>query len=95
MKRKKSEKRLLISVIGVFLFLTILPYLGHTAIPPTINYQGYLTSAAGAPVNGTVAMVFSFYTVTTGGSPIWSETQNVTVNNGVYNVNLGGCDTDY
>ena len=40
-------------------------------------------------MNETVAMVFSFYLDATGGSPIWYETQNVTVNKGVYNVSLG------
>jgi hypothetical protein len=34
-------------------------------------------------------MVFSLYSVATGESPIWNETQNVTVINGVYSVNLG------
>ena len=87
MKMKKSEKRFLIGVIGVFMIL--LPCMGQAEIPGKINYQGYLTSAAGVPVNATVAMVFSFYTVDTGGSLIWTETQNVTVNHGVYNVNLG------
>jgi hypothetical protein len=87
MKMKKSEKRFLIVLFGAFLIL--LPCIGQAEIPGKINYQGYLTSAAGVPVNGTVAIVFTFYTVATGGSSIWSETQNVTVNKGVYNVNLG------
>ena len=87
MKSKRAEKRLLICAVSMFLIL--LPCIGQAEIPGKINYQGYLTSAAGVPVNATVAMVFSFYTVDTGGSLIWSETQNVTVNHGVYNVNLG------
>ena len=87
MKSKGIEKKWLIVLPG--LFLVILPCIGQAQIPQKINYQGYLTSAAGVPVNGTVAMVFSFYTAPTGGSPIWNETQNVTVHNGVYNVNLG------
>ena len=87
MKSKRTEKRFLIGVVGLFIIL--LPCIGQAEIPSKINYQGYLTSASGVPVNGTVAIVFTFYTVDTGGSSIWSETQNVTVNNGVYNVNLG------
>ena len=78
MKSKRAEKRFLIVLFGVFLIL--LPCIGQAEIPGKINYQGYLTSAAGVPVNGTIAIVFTFYTVATGGSPIWSETQNVTVN---------------
>jgi len=56
-----------------------------------MNYQGYLTNAAGVPISGTVQMVFSVYYVPTGGTAtaLWTETQNVTVTNGIYNVNLG------
>jgi hypothetical protein len=87
MENKRVQKMFLIVLLGSSLFL--LPCIGQAEIPNKINYQGYLTSAAGSPVNGIVAMVFSFYTVSTGGSPIWTETQNVTVSSGVYNVNLG------
>jgi hypothetical protein len=66
-----------------------MPYTGYTAVPQTINYQGYLTDSSGTPINGIVQMTFSIYDVETGGTPLWSETQSVTVNNGIYNVNLG------
>ena len=89
MKAKRAEKSFLIGVIGLFLFLTIFPYVSHAAIPQKINYQGYLTNAAGVPVNGTVQMHFSIYNVLSGGSVLWTETQNVTVTNGVYSVSLG------
>lgn len=87
MKSKRAEKGFLIVLIGVFLIL--LPCMGYTAIPQEINYQGYLTSAAGVPVNGTVAMVFRIYNVASGGTELWNEAHNVTVNQGVYNVILG------
>ena len=87
MKNKGVEKMFLIVLFGAFLIL--LPCAGHTAIPQKINYQGYLTSAAGVPVNGTVQMVFSIYNVPSGGTGLWTETQNVTVTRGVYNVELG------
>lgn len=64
------------------MLLVLLPGVGG-AIPQKINYQGYLTSAAGVLVNGTVQMVFSIYNVSSGGSALWTETQNVTVANGV------------
>ena len=87
MNKKKVGKQSLIVLLGVALIL--LPGLGYSDIPKQINYQGYLTNQAGVPVNETVAMVFSFYLDATGGSPIWHETQNVTVDKGVYNVSLG------
>ena len=71
--------------LGVML-VVLLPGVSR-AIPQKINYQGYLTNAAGVPVNGTVQMVFSIYNA--GGTALWTETQNVPVASGVYNVNLG------
>jgi hypothetical protein len=89
MKNGRAEKRFLIGLIGVLLLLTIFPLSGYTEIPEKINYQGYLTNAAGVPVNETVQMIFSIYDVPTNGIPLWTETQNVSVSHGVYNVNLG------
>lgn len=89
MKNGRIEKRFLIGLIGVVLLLTIFPFSGYTEIPQKINYQGYLTNAAGVPVNGTVQMIFSIYDAPTNGIQLWTETQNVSVSDGVYNVNLG------
>jgi hypothetical protein len=87
MKGKKAEKRVLILLLGVFLIL--LPGLGYSEIPKQINYQGYLTSTAGGPVNGSEQMVFSIYTAASGGSALWTETQAVVLARGIYNVVLG------
>ena len=89
MKGMTMKKREFMGWIGVLLILFLFPCPGDAAIPTKINYQGYLTTAAGAPVDGTVQMHFSIYDVATGGSALWSETQSVTVSNGVYSVNLG------
>lgn len=55
----------------------------------TINYQGYLCNTAGTPVNSTERVNFSFYTVSSGGSALWTETQSITPVNGIYSVQLG------
>lgn len=61
-----------------------------SVIPSKISYQGVLTDNAGVPQNGTFTMTFGLYTTPTGGSPLWSETQNtVQVTNGIFNVLLG------
>lgn len=58
--------------------------------PKSINYQGYLTDNASLPINGARSMVFSLYNSSIGGTPLWTETQPaVTVNNGIYQVDLG------
>jgi hypothetical protein len=60
-------------------------------VPRTINYQGMLKTAAGLAVDSPSAlgMTFSLYATPTGGAALWSETQNVSVANGVFDVILG------
>lgn len=62
---------------------------GEKGIPYRMNYQGYLTDNLGNPINGTVSMGISIWTASSGGTQLWSETQNVTVQNGLFNVILG------
>lgn len=64
---------------------------GSASVPRLINYQGTLTDpATGNPVpNGQYQMTFSIYSSDIGGNPLWQETQQVTVQNGVFNVLLG------
>ena len=59
--------------------------------PNLINYQAYLTdSATGAPVeDGGYEISFAIYNTVTGGTPVWSESQTVQIQNGLYNVLLG------
>lgn len=61
----------------------------HAAVPHQINYQGYLTNPGGTPVNATVQMVLNLYSVGAGGVALYTETQMVTVTNGVFNVMIG------
>lgn len=78
------------TVAFLFMLVLILPHRAALgAVPGTIAYQGFLATSSGSPVNGTVTIVFRLYTTSTGGSPIWSETQNVSVANGAYTVLLG------
>ncbi len=59
-------------------------------IPQLFSYQGKLTDTLGAPVpNGSYPMMFLLYAVPSGGSPFWTETQSVTVKNGLFSVLLG------
>lgn len=59
------------------------------APPQRINYQGYLTTTAGTPLSGSQTMAFALCDAPTAGTCPWSETQPVTVDNGVFNVTLG------
>jgi len=60
------------------------------AIPQQINYQGYLANSAGTPLDTTIAMTFKFYTDSTSGTLLWTETRpSATVTEGLFNVRLG------
>ena len=63
----------------------------NAQVPQTISYQGLLTTSSGAPIaDGNYNLTFSLYTVPTGGTPIWTETQSsVPVSNGTFSVILG------
>jgi hypothetical protein len=87
MSNKKVSGAVGLFFLLAFLFLSLWP--ARAEIPKLIGYQGYLTSAAGVPVNGPVKAVFSVYTAPSGGIALWSETQTVTVNQGVFEVILG------
>jgi hypothetical protein len=59
-------------------------------IPRMLSYQGLLTDTAGVPVpNGNYSVAFKLYTVPSGGSPFWNETQNVATRDGLFAVLLG------
>lgn len=60
------------------------------AVPQSINYQGYLTSAGGAPLDTIVSISFGIYDALADGDLIWSETHPaVVVSEGLFNVALG------
>jgi len=59
-------------------------------VPHEINYQGWLGSTADTTgVTGTYTMTFTIYDAETDGNNLWSETHEVQVSHGVFNVILG------
>jgi hypothetical protein len=60
-------------------------------IPGKINYQGFLADVITEdPLPGTYTMTFRIFSVAAGGSDLWNETQEVTVDSlGVFTVLLG------
>ena len=75
-----------------FLIVTLLLWTQFSlaAIPDKLDYQGYLTDPAGAPVSGEVDMTLSLYATSTGGSLLWTETQTgVVVKQGLFGVEIG------
>lgn len=93
MKRpwKVSWILLLITVLlGVFT-LGLFSKSVKAANPTTMSFQGKVVNANGTNVSdGTYSFVFKLYTVGSGGSAIWTETQSsVTVASGIFQVSLG------
>ena len=82
---------LAVSVMTVLLASLLRPAPAVAANPTTMSFQGKVVNANGTNVtDGTYAFVFKLYTVSSGGSAIWTETQaGVTVTAGVFQVNLG------
>ena len=58
-------------------------------MPHKLNYQGFLTNPGGTPINASLSMAFKLYTVPTGGVALYTETQTVSVNGGVFDVVVG------
>ena len=59
-------------------------------VPRVLKFNGELRDAEGQPRTGTVGFLFAIYTESSGGAPLWQETQNVQVDGqGHYEVILG------
>ncbi len=56
--------------------------------PNLLNYQGRVI-IGGVAVSGNFSMTFSIYSAASGVTAAWTETQNVIVTNGLFNVLLG------
>ncbi|CAG0930150.1 hypothetical protein TFLX_01625 [Thermoflexales bacterium] len=65
---------------------------GTTAVVPgAIPVQGRLTDAGGAPLNGTYNLTFRLYDVETGGIALCTDTNSVTVQNGLFSSWIDYC----
>ena len=85
------RKLLLLTVVGV-LMMSISP--GWAEIPHLINYQGMLTDNAGNPITEPRDLTFTIYDAPTNGTALWTETHTaVPIENGLFNVILGGATT--
>ena len=98
-KNQKLQTKYLGALLVLFLLsLTLLPvtslFAAGSNFNKQVNYQGKLTNSSGVTVtDGDYTMVFKLYTVSSGGSAIWTETRSggnvVAVANGLFSVLLG------
>jgi len=91
--------RLTTWVLGTLLSMVAVMVISHAAsaavtVPTKMNFQGRLTDSAGnVKANGLYNMKFRLFTVSSGGSAVWTETRETTnrvqVTNGLFSVQLG------
>ena len=78
------------SIVSILFLLLLSVSTTNAAVPQSIDYQGYLTDSTGVAINGSIDITLAIYSVEQSGSPLWSETKSVTVNKGLFSVELGG-----
>ncbi len=76
-------KRFLMLLTALFVSATV-----ALAVPSHMNYQGQLF-LNGSPASGPVSITFRLYDAAVGGNLLWTETDNVTVNQGLFSTILG------
>ena len=57
--------------------------------PTSLSQQGRLYDSAGVPLEGSQQLTFELYESAAGGSPLWSESQNLSLESGYYSAILG------
>src|SRR4051812_1003113 len=59
------------------------------AVPAAITHQGRLYNAQNLPINGQLVVLFAIYDSANAVTPLWSEQQTVTFDDGYYHAALG------
>jgi len=75
-------------VFLIFAFLLLI-YNFAQAVPQKISFQGVLKDSAGNLVTANKDITFRIYDVASSGTSLWGETQTVSVEAGLYTVELG------
>ena len=76
--------------LSTFLLLCLLAFAQNASAQANLSVQGTVQTLKGTAVDdGDYDILFKLYTVESGGTPVWSETQTLEVTNGVYSVLLG------
>lgn len=84
------NRRLYLAMVLVSLVCLIcLVSASAMAVPGVINYQGKLTNTSDCVLTGDYPIHFSLYYSETGGTASWGEEQNVSVDQGIFSVQLG------
>lgn len=90
---KKYGRKLVWQILTGLFFCLLLTH-SAWAVPGKINFQGALTAADGSRLaDGSYSIAFALYNVPSGGTPLWSNTQTVELQHGVFSIELGNVGT--
>lgn len=84
----KTQTKLVLLALFTATAIGTMQFVG-AAVPDGLNYQAYLTNNDGTAVDADVSVTFAAYNVAVGGVPLWSQTQTVTVDQGLFSITLG------
>jgi len=87
MKMKKLIP--VIAILGLFMAA----HTAQAAAPQLVPVQGVLTDTAGTPIDTSITAVFSLYTTEVGGTALWTETQSLLVEDGLFTAYMGDVTT--
>ncbi|MFO7622639.1 MAG: hypothetical protein R6W81_15465, partial [Bacteroidales bacterium] len=77
------------SVVMAAAAFAVLPRAASAQVPELLTQQGRLFDAGGEPVSGTVTLLFAIYSSPTGGTALWSEEQEVSLDEGFFSAQIG------
>jgi len=83
-------KRLLPPIGFCLCSILLTSVVAFAEIPPLLNHQGRLLDSSGQPVTGQLTITFSIWDDPAAGLELWSETQDVQLEEGQFSVGLGG-----
>lgn len=78
----------LIRVALCSLLVALVPLAGEAQIPRLLSYQGVLTDTLGNPKSGVYTFTFRLYSVSSGGSALWTEIKDLMVTDGLFSTYL-------
>jgi len=65
------------------------PAIAAPPVPATLTQQGRILDTTGAPVSSKVKIVFNVYATAKAGTALWTEEQNITLDDGYFSAQLG------
>jgi len=89
MFKPNNKKRFSIVVFLILLSLLVVSSISFAAIPRYLSAQAKVFDRAGTPLDGSYSVTFRIYSASSSGTVLWTETQSVSISDGVLDAILG------